>query len=422
MHKRIALLVTAGLLTAVLVIANWSCVSPDESEQIVTFAVLADPHIALPALGYTLETCPYIDAEGGQKLHRESVELFTAAIEMVNAIPSLDFVVILGDLTKDSERYNHVKLLELLPQFEAPVYVIVGNHDRVHPPRPDGTIDPDADIVDAHELPTLYEAYWGPHGKTYYGVTPAPGVQLLALDSTRYRDHKGEINETQLEWLRSALKAARQLDRLPVVMLHHCVAAHVPAFVEGHPVHDLFGDMMIYNGEELKPVLKEFGVPFVLSGHFHVQDITEEDGIYYIATGSVVTYPHPIRIMELDLGSGLLKVTTRVIESIPSQRQLQAYSEEALAGWFEGVVLEFLAGAGVPEEVAKRVAEHVRGGGGELAAGDAQIQYEFEDVFPEQTSGISYLDEGLKMFLRLLNDFSATPPPDNNVILQLHTG
>jgi len=406
-----------------LVVGGWACVPPvvDEIDEIMTFAVLADPHIALPAPGYTLESCPYIDADRGRKLCRESVELFTAAIEMVNAIPDLDFVVILGDLTENSERYNHDKLLQLLPQFEAPVYVMVGNHDRVHPPGLVEVLNPDAEIVNADELPTLYEAYWGPGSKTYYSVGPAPGIQLIALDSTRYQDHGGEIDETQLAWLRKELEAAKQRSRLPIVMLHHCVAVHVPGIVKGQPLYPLLPDTIIDNAEEVKSVLKEFGVPFVLSGHLHMQDIAEEDGIYYIATGSIITYPHPIRILKLNPKAGTLEVTTQIIESTPSQPQLQPYSKEEHAVWFEELVLKYLQLFGVPENFAMAVTKHVRGALGTLSAGDAQLQYEFGDIFPEQTTGIPDLDAGLKLFLDLLDECSSTPPPDNNVTLQLET-
>ena len=416
MHKWIGLFIAVGLLTMALVVGSWACAPPGE---IITFAVLTDPHIALPAPGYTLETCPYIDSDRGRNLCRESVELFSAAVEMVNAIPDLDFVVIVGDLTKNSERYNHDKLLELLPQFEAPVYVMVGNHDRVHPPGLVEILDPDAEIVDADELPTLYEAYWGPGGKTHYSLGPAPGIQLIALDSTRYQDHGGEIDETQLAWLREELEAANRRGRLPIVMLHHCVAVHVPGIVEGQPLYPLLPDTMIDNAEEVKSVLKEFGVPFVLSGHLHVQDIAEEDGIYYIATGSIITYLHPIRILKLDPNVDTLEVTTQIIESTPSQPQLQPYSEEEHAVWFEELVFKYLQQLEVPEDIARAVAEHVREALGTLSAGDAQLQYEFDDIFPEQTTGIPELDAGLRFFLNLLNECSSTPPPDNNVTLQL---
>ena len=420
MHKRIVLFVAVGLLTMALVVGSRAC-APPMVDEIITFAVLTDPHIAVPAPGYTLESCPYIDSDRGRNMCRESVELFTAAIEMVNAIPDLDFIVIVGDLTKHSERYNHDELLKLLPQFEAPVYVMVGNHDRVHPPGLVEVLNPDADIVNAYELPTLYETYWGLGGKTYYSVGPAPGIQLIALDSTRYQDHGGEIDETQLAWLRKELEAAEQRDRLPIVMLHHAVAVHVPGIVKGQPLYPLLPDTMIDNAEEVKSVLKEFGVPFVLSGHLHVQDIAEEDGIYYIVTGSIITYPHPIRILKLNPKAGTLEVTTQIIESIPSQPQWQPYSKEEHAVWFEEIVFKYLQFFGVPENFAMAVAEHVRGALETLSAGDAQLQYEFGDIFPEQTTGIPDLDAGLKLFLDLLNECSSTPPPDNNVALQLKT-
>ncbi len=419
MHKKIGLLIIVGLLTIGLVVGGWACKAPAAKETI-TFAIVSDPHIVVAAPGFTLETDPYIDSEPGRKLHRESVELFTAATKMVNAIPDLDFVLIPGDLTKDSERYNHEKLLELLPKFKAPVYVVAGNHDRKHPEGVVEKIDPKADIVDVGELPTLYKKYWGPGGKPYYSVTPVAGVQLIALDSGRPQDHDGEIDAAQLAWLRSELEAAKKKELFVIVMLHHCIAIHTPAFKEGHPMHSLLDYAIIENSEEVKSVLKEFDVPLVLVGHFHAQDIIEEDGIYHIITGSTVSYPHPVRILELNPKTGTLKVATQIIQSIPSRPQLQDYSREALSTWFEetigGVLQNRLK---VPEEPARVSAKHVRGMWAMMYAGDEQFQYKLADIFPSGTSGNPGADAMIKLLLGIFNDASDKLPQDNNVTIYL---
>ena len=419
MYKKIGSLLIALLLTVGLVVSGCAPAAPPAKDTI-KFAVIADPHIAVAAPGFTLETDPYIDSEPGRKFLKESVELFTAATKMVNAIPDLDFILVPGDLTKDSERYNHKKLLGLLPKFKAPVYVVAGNHDMKHPEGVVEKIDPKADIVDVGELPTLYKKYWGPGGKPYYSVSPAAGVQLIALNSGRAQDHDGEIVGEQLAWLRSELEAAKKEGLFVIVMLHHAIAIHTPAFKEGHPMHALLDYAIIENPEEVKSVLKEFDVPLVIGGHFHAQDIVEEDGIYYILTGSTVTYPHPIRILELNPKTGTLKVATQIIQGIPSRPQLQDYSREALSAWFEetiaGVLQDRLK---VPEEPAKVSAKHVRGMWAMMYAGDEQFQYKLADIFPGGTSGNPGADARINMLLGIFNDASDKAPQDNNLTIQL---
>jgi len=199
-----------------------------EADNVIRFAIVADPHIAIPAPGFTEGNCPYLDAEPGRKLLPQSVELLDAAREMVSVIPHLDFVLIPGDLTKDSERYNHEKALDMLARFQAPVYMVAGNHDVAHPQGLAKVMDPNAEVVDANELPDLYAAYWGPGGKPYYSVEPAPGLQLIAFHSNRYKDHDGQIDAEQLAWLRSELEAARDGGKFPIVMLHHCIGGPYP--------------------------------------------------------------------------------------------------------------------------------------------------------------------------------------------------
>lgn len=418
MYRKIGLLILVGLLTIGLMVGGWGCKVP--AKETITFAIISDPHIAVAAPGFTLETDPYIDSEPGRKLHRESVELFEAAINMVNAVPNLDFVLIPGDLTKDSERYNHEMALKLLPKIKAPVYVVAGNHDRKHPPEAYEKIDPKADTVDATELPVLYKKYWGPGGKPYYSVTPVPGIRLIVLDGGRFQDHDGEIDAAQLAWLRSELESAKKEGLFTMVMLHHCLAIHNPAFKEGHPMHALLDYAILENAEAVKSVLREFNVPLVLAGHFHAQDIIEEDGIHHILTGSTVTYPHPIRVLELNPKTGSLKVTTQLIQSIPSRPQLQDYSREALSKWFEetiGGILE--TRLHVPEEPAKATAKHVRGVWAMMYAGDEQFQYKIEDIFPGGTSGSPAADGMIKLLLGIFNDASDKPPQDNNVTINL---
>jgi len=391
------------------------------AKETVTFAIVSDPHIAVAAPGFTLETDPYIDSEPGRKLHKESVELFTAATKMVNAIPDLDFILMPGDFTKDSERYNHKELLELLPKFKARLYAVGGNHDRVHPESAhEKQLDPKAEIVDVGELPTLYKKYWGPGGKVYYSVTPVAGVQLIALDSSRPQDHDGEITGEQLAWLRSELEAAKKKDLFVIVMLHHLIGPHLPGLDEKHTMHKIFDYMIIENASELKSILKEFDVPLVISGHAHIQDVIEEDGIYYIATGSTVTYPHPIRVLELNLKDGTLKVTTQRIESIPSRPQLLAYSKEIYATWFESYMVGLLNKTlGVPEEFAKLAAAEMREGWPMMSAGDEKFQYALADFISGGTTGDPGADARIQMVLTLLNGFSDRLPQDNNLAIQL---
>src|SRR5574341_1246512 len=118
------------------------------------FALLTDPHVTVPnpSTGWEPPRMPE------PTLYRHSVELMEAAIAAINAMPDLDFVLVAGDLTKDSEPYNHDKARELLSRFRRPVFCVPGNHDQPRDLRfrPAEYLDPEVRGVPLVEFPGLY--------------------------------------------------------------------------------------------------------------------------------------------------------------------------------------------------------------------------------------------------------------------------
>ncbi|HVM96811.1 MAG TPA: metallophosphoesterase, partial [Candidatus Acidoferrales bacterium] len=120
-----------------------------------TFALISDPHITVPnpQTGWTKPVIP-----NEPTMYGESVALLEAAISEINAMPDVDFVLCAGDLTKDSEPYNHDVARDLLSRFRKPVFCVSGNHDQPRPPklRPIEYLDPDVAPVRTDQIPRLY--------------------------------------------------------------------------------------------------------------------------------------------------------------------------------------------------------------------------------------------------------------------------
>src|SRR5438105_14133018 len=106
-------------------------------------AVVGDLHIAI-AQG---ENDLRLEPDPGRKLHGFSIELFEAVTAAVNAEPGLHAVLILGDMTRDSEAFNHETARPLLRKLDAPVYLALGNHD-LQRRRPEGVFYPDVELFD----------------------------------------------------------------------------------------------------------------------------------------------------------------------------------------------------------------------------------------------------------------------------------
>jgi len=85
----------------------------------VKFAVLSDTHIGLSEKKNTYKMFHYND------------RILLDMIEDINAIGDVDFVLVPGDLTKDSEPYNHKEAKEILDVLAMPYFAVPGNHDVI---------------------------------------------------------------------------------------------------------------------------------------------------------------------------------------------------------------------------------------------------------------------------------------------------
>jgi predicted MPP superfamily phosphohydrolase len=162
-----------------------------------------------------------------------------------------DFVVMLGD-----NIYGGHSPADLRRKFEEPYgpllnsgvkfYASLGNHD-----------DPD--------IERLYKPF-NMNGERYY-TFKKNDVQFYALDSN-YMDAK------QLTWLEQNLRSSNA--RWKVCFFHH------PLYNDGKSHGP---DLDLRN--QLSPLLKDYGVNAVFSGHEHVYErIKPEQGIYYFIQGS----------------------------------------------------------------------------------------------------------------------------------------
>ncbi|NJO21605.1 MAG: metallophosphoesterase [Spirulinaceae cyanobacterium RM2_2_10] len=279
------------------------------------FAIASDLHIALPQ---TIRRLP-------QRLHlvEFSISAFEAALAHL-AMLDLDFLLLPGDLTQDGEPDNHRWLQERLQLLPFPVYVVPGNHDVLSPV-------PTECSIGASEFPDYYRNCGYRDAKClYYTQLLAPGLRLVALNSNQFTAdgrQLGRIDAEQLSWLQDVLAASGQEQVL--AMVHHNVLEHLP----GQAKHPLGRRYMVDNAAELLEILHTAGVQLIFTGHLHVQDIAHNRQLYEITTGSLVSYPHPYRVLELESDrGGELKLTIQSfrVEQIPECANLTEFSREWL--------------------------------------------------------------------------------------------
>ena len=335
------------------------------------FAIVSDLHIALP---HTIW-----DAPNRFHLVEVSVPAFEQILDQLIA-EKPDFLLLPGDLVQHGERENHLWLAKRLAELPFPTYVVPGNHDVVHAMGNLAGDETNSDRISLTDFPRIYQRYGYTDGRSLdYHQEILPGVHLIGLNSNAFDETgaqigTGIISDAQLAWLDETLTAIA--GEFTMVMVHHNVLEHLP----NQSKTKLGQRYMIRNASDLVSRLQSAQVPVAFTGHLHVQDIAQQDDFYAITTGSLVSYPHPYRMMQLttdELGNHHLKVETRRIEAVPEWPTLQQTSKDWMGDRAFAFIMKLLTDPPLsinPSE-AKDYAPHVRDFWATVAEGDASFHY-----------------------------------------------
>ncbi|MEO1445500.1 MAG: metallophosphoesterase [Cyanobacteria bacterium J06635_11] len=335
------------------------------------FAIVSDLHIALP---HTIW-----DAPNRFHLVEVSIPAFEQILEQLIA-DEPDFLLLPGDLVQHGERENHEWMANRLAQLPFPTYVVPGNHDVVSYAGNLAGDDAHKDRIALADFPKIYQPFGYADGQQlYYQKEILPNVHLIGLNSNAF-DETGEqigtgiIDDAQLAWLDKQLAALT--GKFVMVMVHHNVLEHLP----GQSKTKLGQRYMIQNAPALVKRLQTAKVPVAFTGHLHVQDIAQAEDFYAITTGSLVSYPHPYRMMSLttdEAGQHQLQVASQRIESVPDWPTLQQTSKDWMGDRSFPFIVKLLTDPPLSLSLkqAKTYAPHIRDFWATVAAGDALFDY-----------------------------------------------
>jgi len=293
----------------------------------VTFAVITDTHIydaSLGSSGQAFEDMMISD----RKLLLDSIDLLDFAIDNILAA-QVDFVLISGDLTKDSEVINHNIMsakLRRLKDANIAVFVVPGNHDVTNPDaeRFIGDKTEPVPVVSIEDFAEIYgdfgynNAIMRDTDSLSYVAEPVEGLWVLALEACRHRENEigkkayvsGKISQETADWIASVLRQANSQNKAVMAFMHHGVVEHWKGQSKLH------SDYLINDFYNFGKFLASWNVRLVFTGHYHAQDITRADFdngkfIYDVQTGSLVTAPCPIRFLSID--HNILDIRTRTL-------------------------------------------------------------------------------------------------------------
>lgn len=395
---------------------------------------ISDLHIFDSSLGTSGKAFEKYITED-RKLVKESPEILEAASDKIKNLNE-NIVLVSGDLTKDGEKSSHELAAGLLAQLEAAgkkVYVVPGNHDVLNghsykyvgdgvERTPDITPDQFAQIYADYGYK---EALQRDLNSLSYVAEPQPGLWLLALDSCRYKENvenkepitDGKFSPQTLAWVEKVLGQASVEKKAVIAMMHHGIMEHYLGQQKN------YGEYIVDDYEAIARMLANYNVRLVFTGHYHAQDITEktyDNGKYVfdVETGSLVTYPCPIRVIDLGADQNA-RFTEELVASIKSHpNDFPAYAKQYLLDGIAVIATETLQGykidrpeaQGIAKEIARGFAAHY-GGDEQLAPG--QVMVTEAGLSPLAWAVIQYRKD---LIIGLWTDL---PPADNNVTLTL---
>lgn len=330
MHNgsRLLSLLLAVVLVFTLTVPALAAEKPQDMN--LRIAVMSDLHYLSPDMIADTEDFEHA-FNSDRKLLKESSSVLHEMLERVRA-DKPDILLVSGDLTKDGEQECHAALAKQLQQLQQDVpglkiYVINGNHDiRNYNAKNFNTADGKAvpatrtepedfkriyDFVysDPTVLATFTPAEGNKAGGLSYVARPVEGLTVIAMDTCRYsadntsngddeHETSGAISADLEKWAIEQTTAAKARGDLVIGLEHHGLVPHFD-------VQPTILPMYLVNGyERIAQEYADAGMSVVFTGHMHAVDIaamtTKAGNTFYdIETGSALTYPCPVRFVDL---------------------------------------------------------------------------------------------------------------------------
>lgn len=406
-----------------------------ESYPDCSFMIFSDPHIYDKSLGIDGEAFEEYLAHD-RKLLVESEELLGVAVDKITN-SDVDFVLVPGDLTKDGAEVCHSLFASYLGQIEAAgisVYVVPGNHDLYNPHAVSFFSDEvqQEKYVSPEEFAAIYsdfgfsEALYTDESSLSYVVEPVDGLWILCMDSTintnnieeDYPTTDGSFKQNTITWMDTVLNEAADQGKAVFAIFHHGLIPHW----EGQ--EKLHNEYVIEGYQSLAAYLANKNVKAVFTGHYHSQDIAKEsfnddDFIFDVETGSLVTYPCPIRTVSI--AENMMEIRSDTITAIPSHLEgFTKYAADFVYDGVYGIADEIIQDFGVKADQSAIIAAEI---------GDAYLAHYAGDEDPNAYQGIEKKGLGFKGRLVLMNQkyvleglWADTETADNDVMINLNTG
>lgn len=209
----------------------------------------------------------------------DSAAALRACVQLINALsPQPEVVVCSGDLADHGYYEEYINLSQILPDLNAPYYLMPGNHDNRQALR---------EAFSAH-------AYLRAATPWMQYVVQLPGLRLLMLDTSVPGAEHGSLGEGRLAWLQNELETSGATPSM--IFMHH------PPFATGHATMDV---TVCREGPQLEALLRQHAqAQGIACGHVH------RCQFFTWAGKPCVTAPSSAVQLSVDLGAAASPIGT----------------------------------------------------------------------------------------------------------------
>lgn len=252
--------------------------------------------------------------------------LLKDAIEQVNNLKPVDFVMFTGDIVNEPLKKSYRDFFVLLTKLKYPSLSVFGNHDMAQikdlgadaPPY----ISKDTAIAIIKKCNPFYI-----FDKSYYAFSPRRQYRVIVLDTTidDAITSNGRLTDEQAEFLKYEIEEHK--DKVILIFEHH------PVFEPFKSEHH-----KIINDENYMEIIKQYKkTPIaIFSGHYHAAKIKQQGNIIHVSTPSLVTYPNAFRYVNItdydDRTIFNFKYFKTNLEDIHKKSKLNALASATLRG------------------------------------------------------------------------------------------
>ncbi len=247
----------------------FAVIKADAPKTLLHFVQITDTHLQRSV------------AKDGERLLGSSEKLLTDAVNEINEIKDLDFVLSTGDQVDVPDEKLVDQYVEITMASKSPWYVLLGNHDV----SVNGGLGKKGYIKKFTNRDAINRVFTD--NMAYYSFSPNEKFTFICLDGTTDKvvTALGQIDDKQLEWLKSELE--KNKDKYVIIALHFPI-------IEPFKSRDHF--IVEPDRTKLLEIIESYkNVIGVFSGHYHAARLVKIKNKIHNSCPAVIQYPNAFR-------------------------------------------------------------------------------------------------------------------------------